>query len=239
MMSKEVIYDKVYESPRSAPTVTLINNWQKDWKHNAAASSSSTEPIQLTQEYQSTGTEKPVAADEGVHSHIIDFRIQGLPHSSVEEAEHLRVRELLHQIENHPHRDELQADLMQDNVYIRFSENSKKMIHDMWNVEFFELCETTSKVQCSCGLSYWTKGIVCCTCGNCLRHTDSTRKLNRERFDTLSISNCVIKKGSPHGSRHGKTEEQRLCHTAKTRGKGAERRKNPQVRSTQVHWTDF
>ena len=85
MKSKEVIYDKVYESPRSAPTVTPRNNWQKDWKHNAAASSSSTKPIQLTQEYQSTGTVKPVAlrdsvsfdrtdtetvaADEGVHSH--------------------------------------------------------------------------------------------------------------------------------------------------------------------------
>ena len=37
LMSKEVIYDNVYESPRSAPTVTLRNNWQKDWKHNAAA----------------------------------------------------------------------------------------------------------------------------------------------------------------------------------------------------------
>ena len=40
MKSKEVIYDKVYESPRSAPTVTLRNNWQKDmetWVQQQAA----------------------------------------------------------------------------------------------------------------------------------------------------------------------------------------------------------
>ena len=115
---------------------------------------------------------------------------------------------------------------MQDSVYNPFSENSKKMIHDMWNVKFIKLCETSSKVQCSCCLSYWTNCIVCCTCGNYLCHTDSTRKLNRDRFDTLSISNCVIKKGSPHGSRHGKTEEQRLYHTAQNAWKRCRKKKD-------------
>ena len=137
-----------------------------------------------------------------------------MPHSSLEKADHSRVPELIHQIENHPHRDALQADLMQNQMYNPFNKNSKKMIHDMVNVEYFELCETTSKVLCSYCLSYWTRGIVYCTCANCLCHTDSTRKLNRDRFDTLSISNCVIKKGSPNGSRHEKTEEQTLYHIA-------------------------
>ena len=58
------------------------------------------------------------------------IRIQGLPHSSVEEAEHPRVRELIYRIENHPHRDDLQANLMQDNVYNpcseKFAENDPR-----------------------------------------------------------------------------------------------------------------
>ena len=33
----------------------------------------------------------------------IDFRIPGLPHSVVKQAESSRVRELVKQIENHPH----------------------------------------------------------------------------------------------------------------------------------------
>ena len=50
------------------------------------------------------------------------------------------------------------------------------------------------------------------TCENCLCMTEKTRKLLKDRFDTLSIPNCVIKKGPTHGARHGNTEEQRTHH---------------------------
>ena len=96
---------------------------------------------------------KPVAAETGAHSHKIDFRIQGLPHSSVEEAEHDDFKNCNIRSKKHPHQDALQADLMQKNVYHPFSENSKKMIDDLVNVEYFELCETDSKVHCSYCLS--------------------------------------------------------------------------------------
>ena len=38
----------------------------------------------------------------------------------------------------HPHREALQADLQQNNVYNPFTDNSKAMIREMGNVEFFE-----------------------------------------------------------------------------------------------------
>ena len=79
----------------------------------------------------------------------IDFRILGLPHAVVKEAEHLRVRELVKKIESHPHREALQADLKQNNVYNPFSKNLKEMIRELGNVEVFELCETIPKVRCS------------------------------------------------------------------------------------------
>ena len=41
----------------------------------------------------------------------IDFRISGLPHFVVKQAENDGVRELVKQIENHPHRQALQHDL--------------------------------------------------------------------------------------------------------------------------------
>ena len=39
----------------------------------------------------------------------IDFRVSRLPHAVVKQAENSRVRELVKKIENHPHRQDLQA----------------------------------------------------------------------------------------------------------------------------------
>ena len=46
----------------------------------------------------------------------IDFRVSGLPHAVVKQAENFRVRELVKKIESHPHRQALQTDLQQNNV---------------------------------------------------------------------------------------------------------------------------
>ena len=58
-------------------------------------------------------TEKPVSCRDANHEQSmlnevdIDFRILGLPHSVVTQAEDYRVRELVKKIENHPHRQSL------------------------------------------------------------------------------------------------------------------------------------
>ena len=75
----------------------------------------------------------------------IDFRVSGLPHAVVTQAENFRVREIVKKIESHPHREALLADLQQNNVYNPFSDDSKAMIREMGNVELFELCETIPK----------------------------------------------------------------------------------------------
>ena len=96
----------------------------------------------------------------------IDFRTPRLPHSVVMQAENYRVRELVQKIENHPDRHPLQQDLRQNNAYNPFSAESKRMIQDVGNVELFELIETDPKTQCKACLSYWSEGIIYCTCGH-------------------------------------------------------------------------
>ena len=124
----------------------------------------------------------------------IDFRISGLPHSVVKQAENSRVLELVKKIENHPHRQDLQADLQQNKAYNPFSEKSKKMIKDMGNVELFELCDTNPKTQCKECLLYWNQGIVYCTCGHLLKESEASRGAIQCTLDLLSIQNYVIKK---------------------------------------------
>ena len=164
----------------------------------------------------STRTVRPVGGQEStlVEELGIDFRVPGLSHAVVKEAEHFRVQELVKKIESHPHREALQADLQQNNVYNSLSNNSKAMIRELGNVELFELCETIPKVQCSHCLLYWSQGIVYCTCGQFLVESESRRKFNRLRLDALSIPHYVIKKGRGHGARYVKTEEQKEYHIA-------------------------
>ena len=144
----------------------------------------------------------------------IDFRISGLPHSVVKQAENNRVRELVKQIQNHHHRQSLQDDLQQNNADNPFNEKSKKMIKDMGNVELFELFETDPKTQCKECLLYWSQGIVFCTCGHLLKESEANRGAIQCTLDLLPILNYVIKKGRPHGHRYGKTQEQRDYHIA-------------------------
>ena len=66
-----------------------------------------------------TRTERPVGGQQSTQLEEIDidFRVPGLSHAVVKEAEHLRVQELVKKIENHPHGEALQAELQQNNVY--------------------------------------------------------------------------------------------------------------------------
>ena len=152
---------------------------------------------------------RPLGSSSTFNEVDIDFRISGLPHSVVQQNENSRFRELVKKIENHPHRQDLQADLQQNNTYNPFSEKSKKMIKDMGNVELFELFETDPKTQCKECFLYWSLGIIYCTCGHLLKESEANRGAIQCTLDFLSIPNYVIKKGRPHGHRFGKTATKR------------------------------
>ena len=57
----------------------------------------------------------------------IDFRVSGLPHAVVKQAEKFRVRELVKKIESHPHREALQADLQQKKESTTHSATIRKL----------------------------------------------------------------------------------------------------------------
>ena len=145
----------------------------------------------------------------------MDFRIPGLPHSVVKHAQSTSVRELIQKIENHPSRHALQQDLRQNQSFNPFSPESKQMIRDVGNIELCELLETEPKTQCKICLSYWDIGIVYCTCGHLLRKgRGENQKFIKYTMDLLSIPECVIKKGRPHGHRYVKKPGDGGCFSA-------------------------
>ena len=220
METGETIYKKVYASPRPPPKISLKHDWMKELGSEVARQGDGSQPPQPNLNPNHDRTVRPVVCRQPVGSSStfnevdIDFRISGLPHSVVKQAENSRVRELVKKIKNHPHRQDLQADLQQNNAFNPCSEKSKKMIKDMGNVELFQVCETNPKVQCKECLLYWNRGIVCCTCGHLLKESEASRGVIQWTLDLLSIQNYVIQKGRPHGHRYGKTKEQRDHHIA-------------------------
>ena len=96
------------------------------------------------------------------------------------------------------------------------------MIQDVRNVELFELLQTDSKTQCKACLSYWSEGIVYCTCGHLLKETVANRGFIQYTLNLPSIPEKVIMKGRRHGHRYGKlpgSREHYLANNLKKRCK--------------------
>ena len=68
--------------------------------------------------------------------------------------------------------------------------------------------------ECTECLSYWSEGVVYCTCGHLLKEIVVNRSFIEYTLDLLSIPEYVIKKGRPHGHRYGKTPEKKEYHLA-------------------------
>ena len=112
------------------------------------------------------------------------------------------ISKLVHLVKNHSDRDASIADLQQKHPCSPSGEESTQPTHEMGDVEYFEMCETSTKLQCIHCLKCWPIGIVYCTCGTCMIPTERPRKSTKDRFDALSIANNVIRKGPARGARH-------------------------------------
>ena len=132
METGEIIYEKVFESPRLLPKISLRHDWMKESVSEVARQAEVNQPTQRNPNPDHDRTGRPVVTGQPIGSSTpfdevdIDFRVSGLPHAVVKQAENSRVRELVKKIENHLHRQVLQADLQQNNAYNPFSEKSKE-----------------------------------------------------------------------------------------------------------------
>ena len=140
----------------------------------------------------------------------MDYRNPGGPLSAVEQQNSHRkdkVKKLIEKFKNHPNKESFLQDFKQTKDINESSKKSQYLIADMNNTEIFELCETSSKQLClDCNL-YWEAGIVCCTCGRCVRVSRSDKGVDKN--DVVSIPGQVIKKNK-RGVRHGPPERQRI-----------------------------
>ena len=145
----------------------------------------------------------------------IDFNISGVPNAMVKRSHSINVHNLIQQIENHPQRQALQSDLQQHQAFNPFSKESKDAIMAAGNTELCEIVDVEPKSQCRACLTYWSAGIVYCTCGHLMKDdTTENKKYISSVLDLFSIPNFYIRKGRPHGHRYGKKPGCKEYHTA-------------------------
>ena len=128
----------------------------------------------------------------------IDFNISGVPNAMVKRSHSINVHNLIQQIENHPQRQALQSDLQQHRANNPFSKESKDAIMAAGNTELCETVDVEPKTQCRACLTYWSAGIVYCTCGHLMKDdTTENKKYISSVQDLFSIPNFYIRKGRP------------------------------------------
>ena len=113
-----------------------------------------------------------------------------------------------HVLKNQSKEAALITDLQKTDTLNPFSEESKKIIHNLGNVELFELYEGSTKTPCPSCAKYWSGGVLYCKCGQCQLPSEKQGMMTKEKFDWLSVPYFLIKEGASRGARHGKSEEQ-------------------------------
>ena len=150
----EDFYCKVHQYPRLPRVVRTPNlhHGRQDLS-NPKERASADHQSKRNEEYDETRSAK----FEETRSGNMVFRIHGPPHSTVQKEDYARremVKKLIHQFDTHPNRDS--------------------------SMEYFELREISSKIQCPDCSFFWDVGIVHCTCGKCLQPSERNRRLHKD-----------------------------------------------------------
>ena len=103
METGEVIYVKVYMSPRLPPKISLKHDWMKELgsevarqpERNVARQAKGSQPNPNPKHDR---TDRQITIERGDPY----FRISGFPHYGVKQTKNSRLRELVKKIENHP-----------------------------------------------------------------------------------------------------------------------------------------
>ena len=155
---------------------------------------------------------------EGTCSNIVDYRVLGIPLSTVEQQDAKRenmVKTLIEKFEKHQRKESYIKDLSQTQKINKFSKESQELIADMNNTEIFELCENSSKHQCPECNTHWDIELIYCSCGRNMKYSRSSTTFQQNNYDVTSIPGYVVKKNNSRGAKHRPSERQRMNYQAK------------------------
>ena len=163
------------------------------------------------------------------HNNIVDYRVSGIPLSTVEQQDEKRVKKLIEKFEKHQHKESYLKDLSQTQKINEFSKKSQELIADVNNAEIFEVCENSSKQKCLECNTYWDIRLIYCSCGRNMKPSRSSTTSQQNNYDVTSIPGYVFKKNNSRGSKHGPSGRRRMNYQAKQTLKKAQNGSYPTI----------
>ena len=205
MKTCEELYCKVHQSPRQ-PRVTLVPNSQHNRKD-----------LPITDSRKSHDCE----SEEHKHKETcsrVDFRIPGIPHSTVQQVETNRketVRRLMEQFENLPNRNMLLKDFEKSEEINHFNQESKDLILRWAIPKSSSSTRPRRRDRVQIALCVGKLVSFSAHAEKCVQPSENSRQFNNDRFDILSITLYVLKKSQSRGARHGQSLRQTMYHIAR------------------------
>ena len=196
-MSSGVLYNEMYESPRSPGKVLLISAWHEGRTDTASIEESIQRPFQQVRRDLSRWNRPPDSRTTVLYSWTRRPYTQS---SSQKVDSSIRNAPKSRRVESRP-----EAKSRVQPFQRKVEHGERGVLRNVWDL----LKNSVPSV-----FDILDDRILYCTCGTCLYHMEKMRKMNRDRFETLSIPQHVMKKGGTHGARHGNTERQRIYHAA-------------------------
>ena len=179
----------------SIPKVTAKNRTHAEFASWTSASFQS-QSEKTSADHQSKRSEvyeeTRSAKFEKTRSGNIDFRIQGLPHSTVQKEDDVRrdmVKKLIHHFDTHPNRDSLMEDLNKTEEFNRFSEklgvDPQLVQHGVLRICARSLLKYNAQIVLYIGMLASKTAPAANACSRRKRN----RQLNKDRYDVWSIPN--------------------------------------------------
>ena len=90
--------------------------------------------------------------------------------------------------------------------YMIFSEESRRIIHELGNIELYELGQMSSTIQCHFCYKHLPHGLRICLCGMCLRPDEDTISKIEARFKTLIVPHYFAHINRSRGEKCGESQ---------------------------------
>ena len=114
-------------------------------------------------------------------------------------------------------------DLGKSRKLYEFNEESSRIVHEMGNIELYELGQMTRTVQCHSCWKHLPEGLAFCSCGVCLRPDEATIKRIKVRFQALTVPYYLSRINRSRGEKHGETQWQQDYWKAMDDRRGAKK----------------
>ena len=143
-----------------------------------------------------------VAEEE--NSFQVDLRVHGVSQDDIykDEERMTEMQNLVDRLQDGYRDKSIIKDLKQEGVSNVFSEESKRKLKEMSNIELYEHSETVRTTQCPTCLRHSKEGITYCGCGKCLIPSQEQADKIRSRIDIFADPLFEVKRGRA-GERQG------------------------------------